>query len=48
MPSCVSPVKSHAAVLPPPRYDAIVALDEDVRQRIVEMGVEENPTESNW
>lgn len=30
------------------RYDTIVALDEGVRQRIVEMGIEENPKESNW
>lgn len=37
----------HTAFLPP-RYDAIVALDESVRRRIVEMGVEENPQESNW
>jgi hypothetical protein len=37
----------HSAVLAC-RYDAIVALDEDVRRRIVEMGVEENPQESNW
>lgn len=29
-------------------YDTIVALDEDVRQRIVEMGFAENPSDSAW
>lgn len=30
------------------RYDTIVALDEGVRQRVVDMGVAENPRESEW
>ena len=30
------------------RYDTIVALDEDVRRRIVEIGIEENPKDSYW
>jgi hypothetical protein len=30
------------------RYDTIVALDEGVRRRVVEMGIEENPKDSYW
>lgn len=30
------------------RYDTIVALDEGVRRRLVDMGVAENPKDSDW